>query len=204
MIVSRLMLLFTCGGAGLGCMGDLGGDASGLPPEDTSLLRSALGITECSGTGVPNDVVTLASINVTSPRTYDNPRCDKAYVAELDTISVQFTKTGGIRNAGITVTYADSDLTTWQACINTWLDLVVYRWTGSTWATVWAGASSGGGRWIPLGSGGYCNADSLFVDGPRYLNYHQSYRIAATAQKTFSGPTRKVRIETTYAVDPPR
>jgi hypothetical protein len=185
-----------------GCVGETGGDGQEGAGGVVSVVTSGLQYDECRRSSVVPDFTTAWEINWTTPRTYFNPNCTGAIVADLNTLSVQFLQTGTAHNAGIQITYADNDLTTPAACHDTTVHVILYRKSGSLWPAI-EQAVSGGGTWIsgPLFS--FCSPPSIFIDGHLNLVSHANYRIAAVAKRFFSGETRKVNIATVYAENQP-
>jgi hypothetical protein len=190
-----------------GCVGDLGDAGQDDPAGDVSVTTSPITTQECASTSIVNDAVATSGIDYLSPRTYSNPGCLYGAVAQINTISVQYTRTGQVHNAGITVQYADNDVGTPEACNDLWVLGILYKQVGSSWTAV-AATSLTGSTWVGSGSFGFCVTPSIFFDGPTKISYHKNYRVAATAQRiTWPGAisvTRRVRITTDYAVDQPQ
>jgi len=196
--------LFSAAFALGGCAGDVGGDATGAPADDeVSMRSSAIDSTSCAAASVPNDAVSSGAINFTSPRTYSNPGCSSAVVAQINNISANFTQPGTVRSAGIDVRWVDNDLTTPGACRDTTMTAYLFRKTGSTWTFVAGEEVIGGARWIQGPILSYCAPPSLFFNGSHLLTGQQTYRVAATAQRLSTGATRALRIETVFAVNNP-
>jgi hypothetical protein len=183
-----------------GCMGQ-GDDQAG---EDVSMVSSALGAQQCAPASVPTDVFATGSINYLSPQTYSNPPCIGALVGQLNALSSPFTFTGTASNAGLRVSYADSDLTTAFACHDAAVDAILYRQVGAGWVTVTPSRFADNGAWVAGPFGSFCSPPFIFFDGPSLLTAGATNRIAFRASRFSSGLTRKVRLTTVNAVNNPK
>lgn len=197
MLASRsLFLLAVPAALTAGCAQEVGQE------QDTtgSATSEALNSTECAPATVPVDYINSGSMSYISPRTYSNPHCYKAVVAEVDNISASYTQTGTATNAGITVAYSDNDLTDAASCADAMAGGYLYQWSGSAWVLVDAEFHSGG---IWLGGFFGCAAPKVFFDGPTYITANGAYRVAATARRESSNATRVVSLSTDFAQNQP-
>jgi len=130
-----------------------------------------------------------------SPRSYNS--CYKGYIVEVNYLLPEFTGTGNVQDATITVEYADTPITDQATCEGT--KLVAHYWELERWridgqmfyAYYSVRDTAIFGTWVPAFDGGVC----LLNDALTGLHPYFPYRIAATI-RTPSNATRALRIGT--------
>lgn len=163
---------------------------------DLGTASQAFGETSCADNGIADKSFTGTG-SITSPTTYSNNECFKAYITDVSDLA--------LNNSGaVTVSWTDTLPTNQTDCENLWLSADVYLQILGNWAILNPQARSSHGTWGPDFPGG-----TSFCTGPgaewtnEGLTSGASYRFSVTARTsdTSDAPTRSFVLRTQGPLD---
>jgi hypothetical protein len=141
-----------------------------------------------------------------SPRTYDNPRCNKSVIVDIPSYSSTYwgAPAGGPppdADGRTQVDWNDTTATTQSACQQLWLGSILYRWSATNQVWEQRIRRDAFGQWVqsPFTGAFFCQGPSLAFHSTfaPELIVGRAYRLAITArtQNASAAPTRSVRVQ---------
>jgi hypothetical protein len=142
----------------------------------------------------------------TSPRTYDNPNCNKAVIVDIPSYSSWYwgAPAGGPPpqyDGRTQVDWNDTLATTQSACTQLWLGATLYRWSAGNQEWSERIRRDAFGQWVqdPWTGAMVCRGPSLAFHSTfaPELIVGRAYRLAITGrtQNSSAAPTRSVRVQ---------
>jgi hypothetical protein len=151
-----------------------------VAPESTATETAALGEASCATTTADRTATGNLRPGITTPATYNNPGCFKAYVLDMNSWSGGSTPPPATNDVEMDIGWGDTLPNNATDCANAFVRTVLYHKVGTTW--VQQKDVLVHGSWFSVFGTFSCFGLGTSFASDRDLLKNNSYRFAATAR----------------------